>query len=828
MMGRATMRAHKTSPKPALRGAILLAAGILAAHQLPAFPAPVVCFLIAGAFALACLLPFRPPAPGCLLALACVALGAGLYSARTRTVAPDSILHHLGDSPTLIEVRGRIYSTPELARSQRGALADFARYDPLTTRFTLDARELIGADGSSERVSGRLLVRITGEAREPRAGNTIRLTGLASRLRPPGNPGGFDAPAYYAQQGVVGRMTLATPDLASVESAHRTPIIETVRPRSRDFLARDAEAVNPETRALLSALLLGQRDDDIGQTGPAFRRLGIAHILAISGMHLGLVAGAMILILRLIGDHPRLEALAVLIALIGAMVLIPARAPILRAALMLGTFLAAESAGRRYDRINTLALVAIAVLIWRPLELFSPGFQLSFGAVAALLVVTPILRERLFGPRDLHAEDHLGRWLVSGAKTAFAASLCAWAATTPLAAYHFGVFTPFGAPATILLSIPVALTLVVGYASMILASIVPAFADTAHSLVFALGDLLRWMVLALDARAWSVVSLPRLSIPWTIGATMLVIWWMVRGSWREMRTIVLTVILALWTAWRIVGVSLPGDVSLRIDAFDVADGSCYLLRAGDEAIMFDCGSTWFGVGESSIPQGVRAVGSPPVRTVIISHADTDHYSALLDASGPMGVRTVLTTPQFVQRAERESGGPAAFVLRELRERGIEVRTIAQGDILSLDDASIDILWPPPDAEFARDNDASIVALVRTPTAAGERSFLLTGDIEREAIDELSPAQRGRSIDGMEAPHHGSARDFAADFIMALDPDIVIQSTGFSRLDDPRWAEVRRGRRWLATPRAGAVGLVVRANGEMEARGFREGMGQNDD
>lgn len=146
-----------------------------------------------------------------------------------------------------------------------------------------------------------------------------------------------------------------------------------------------------------------------------------------------------------------------------------------------------------------------------------------------LLVITPILRERLFGERDLHAEDHLGRWVLSGAKTTFAASLCAWGVTTPLAAYHFGVFTPFGAPATVLLSIPVALTLVAGYASMIVSAAVPALEATLHDVVFAMGGGLRAMVLALDARAWAVVSLPRLSIPWAVAATGAVVWWMVAG-----------------------------------------------------------------------------------------------------------------------------------------------------------------------------------------------------------------------------------------------------------------------------------------------------------
>lgn len=822
---------HARRTRPCVRAALLIAAGIIIANNIPdtAIPNPLWIYLAAAAFASIGLLS-RPRITTPALALAAVLFGGALDAARVRTVPSDSILHHLTAAPAPIVVRGTIASAPELTRSQRGSLARFARYDPAATRFTLRCTHLIAPGGDKTPVTGRLLVRITGDATHLRSGDALTITGLASRIPTPGNPGAFNAQHWYAQQDIRGRISLATPDLAQREtdaprlSADRW--IDALRARAGAWLA-DTSPDRAETRALLAALLLGLRDHDIGQTGPAFQRLGIAHILAISGLHLALVAGALLLIIRLTGDRPRLECIIIALTIAAAIILIPARSPILRAALMLGAFLAAETAGRRYDRLNTLALVAIAILIWRPLELFSPGFQLSFGAVAALLAVAPVLRDRLFGQRDLHAEDHLAKWSAQAAKTSIAASLTAWAITTPLAAYHFGIFTPLGAPATLILSIPVAITLVVGYASMILAALVPALDAPLHAALFALGDLLRAIVLTLDASAWSVVSLPRLSIPWTIAATALIVWWCVRGTHRDPRTLIATAIVALWTTLSLTAPSLPADTRLRIDALDVGDGSCYLIRAGDEAIAFDCGSTWFGMGETSIPQAVRAAEhrAPPVRTVIVSHADTDHYSALLDAAGPLGVRRILTTPQFLRAAESEPDGPAAFFLRELADRHITVSTISAGDSLTLSDSTLEVLWPPADASFDKDNDASLVILIHTPTDAGERSFLLTGDIERRAIDALTPKLRETRIDAMEAPHHGSARDFAADFITALDPPVVIQSTGHSRLDDPRWDAVRAGRTWLVTARDGAATVEIRRTSELKTSTFRRSAGQ---
>ena len=205
---------------------------------------------------------------------------------------------------------------------------------------------------------------------------------------------------------------------------------------------------------------------------------------------------------------------------------------------------------------------------------------------------------------------------------------------------------------------------------------------------------------------------------------------------------------------------------------------------------------------------------------MISHADTDHYSALLDAAGPIGVRSVITTKQFLENAARETDGASAFLLRELKARGIEVSMVTRGDTISVGNVVMEVLWPPGDKEFARDNDASIVLLAHIPADDGERTFLLTGDIEREAMDGMMPSLRGERIDAMEAPHHGSARDFAADFVKSLDPGVVMQSTGFTRLDDPRWADVREGRAWFVTARDGAISVRFGKDGRVSAEAFR--------
>jgi competence protein ComEC len=253
---------------------------------------------------------------------------------------------------------------------------------------------------------------------------------------------------------------------------------------------------------------------------------------------------------------------------------------------------------------------------------------------------------------------------------------------------------------------------------------------------------------------------------------------------------------------------------LRIDTLDVGDGTCHIVRAGPEAMLWDCGPMPAGGLRPAVVRAARALGVHRTPTLVISHPDIDHFGGLEAAVEGLGVRTVLVPPRFMEQAAAQPHSAAGVALEWLRGRGVEVRVVSKGDGLTLSGATVEFLSPPNGATWPLDNDHSLVAVMR----AGGRSLLLTGDIQDRAIEPL--AEGGVRADMVELPHHGSAGPAVAEWVRRLDPPVVIQSTGRDRLNDPAWASMRMGRAWLCTAERGAAWAEVQPDGSIAAGTLR--------
>ncbi len=868
------------APRPARRAVWAVAvfsAGLSAAHWGAIWPG--VWSLIAAAIFAGAAILCRGIVVRVVLALAMFTLGVGVYQSRIAELPSDSIAHRLSREGAIITLEGRVATAPRVTPALRGRFAEFARPDALkpVTRFELRVRRLIdegvdaGGAAHERSVSGRLWVRVDSPAMDLRAGDAVRMTGVAALVDPPSNPGEPDHPALARQRGIVGRFSVANADLVSpipgdggwAGRSHAAIIraLASLRARAGAWLEEPIEAGgdrtnDPEARALLLAMLLGERPPDVQELSDAFTRLGIAHVLAISGMNLVVLAGAATLLLRLIGERPVLQPILVAASVLVYLLLIPAESPILRAAIMVLAFMLADACGRRYDRLTILAWTMLITLLWRPLDLFAPGFQLSYAIVAGLILFAHATRERLFGARPERDTYGVIRWVIEGAKDLAAASLVAWAIASPIAAHHMGTFSPLGVLTTLLIAPFASLLMAGGYFTLILGIISPALAGLVSPALIALSSLTARGVRALDGAPGTVLYLPALPLWLTLLVLGVVVWWLVprdaaavdrakenATDWAAMRRrllmrsaarLVATVLAAGALASSLVFRAVPEGSVLRLDVFDVGDGSCWLLRSGHESMLFDAGSNWPAIGEAELPRAIRAAGAWRVPRVIVSHPNLDHYNALPDLADRLGVREVLVNPMFSRALLAPIAGansPPAPSARgaierlsaELKRRDARQSPLAAGDTLTLGSAAIRVLSPRADDEFRRDNDTSLVLLVTIPTEDGERRLLLCGDIQDEAIALLAEREPDLRADIIEAPHHGSARPAGIEFVgQVTSPGaVVVQSTGPSRLNDDRWAEVRAERRWLCTAAGGAVTVEVRASGEIVSRSLRE-------
>ncbi|HVZ94109.1 MAG TPA: ComEC/Rec2 family competence protein [Phycisphaerales bacterium] len=882
------------TPSPKRRGVWavgLFAVGMVLGRELSVVPSV---WLFCGAAVLAVVaVVVRGWGARVLLSVAMVASGAGWLSFRALELPADSMARELGERPRIVTVEGVVDSAPTVGPALRGRFARFARPDATdpVMRFEFRVAQVVERDEAdrevSRTVSGRLWVRLNQPDESIRAGDALRITGNASAIEPASNPGEMDRPLLARQRGIVGQLGVTNNELvvrmaseerlsiASQMGAAWSRVLGWLRARAGAWMNAGEESTvrEREPAALLRAMLIGERGDDLREINQSFMRLGIAHIIAVSGMNLVILAWAVLLAVRLLGERPVLEPLLVAASVVVYLMIVPGEAPIIRAGIMVLGFLVAESLGRRYDRLNVLAWTMLLTLLWRPLELWAAGFQLSFAIVAALIVLADPMRVRMFGARP--ERDTIGpvRWCVEQVKEAVAASVVAWLVATPIAAHHMGMVSPLGVVTTVIVAPLATLLMASGYLTLVVGLIAPTAASVVAPVMFAQSSLIAWVVRVLDSAPGTFFNVPRLPLWFTVGVVVVIVWWMwprdlarierAKASaveWERLRSrmrklmvarVAATLGLAAWLAWYLGTYSLPRDVAMRIDVFDVGDGSCWLIRSGKEAVLFDCGSLYPAIGEQTLPRGIREVGGWRVPRAIVSHPDLDHFDAIPDVAERVGLREVTVNRRFAgalgRHAESDSslttgaqrhrgetagtdetkGDRIGLLSRELKAQGIVVTTLAAGDAFAVGDAAVRVLSPQADEQFRLSNDSSLVLMITVPTESGERRVLLCGDIQDRAIELLEESGALTRPDVMEAPHHGSARPAAIDFVERLDPPVVVQSTGPRRANDDRWEDVREGRTWWCTAVDGAVTVEIGKSGEITTRSVRRSESQPD-
>ena len=766
----------------------------------------------------------------CVLA-SMLCIGAGWITLRMEYIATDDLAALIGDESTLVRLEGVATRAPELRSRTAGSMARFD-YRPPATYFPMRVDGLLSSTGQATPIRGAVLVRVDQTLPPFRAGDRVQVTGFLLRPAMPRNPGEFDFRQYAKSLGQAGILTVSGRDLVHVTPAPRSAIVswflswrDDLRRRASAWLLADLPADERSERdALLVSLLLGERDAEIDRVYESFQRVGLAHILAISGFHLAVLAGFVMFIARLSGGggggaawHGWIVIAAVLLYLL----LVEPRTPVLRAGVMtiagcLGTLF-----GRRLRVSGLVALSAILLLFWRPDELFNPGFQLTYGVVLALIHLSPALRERWFGrpnPEAATSAQMLGEWC----KTSLAASVVAWLVATPIAAYHFGSIALAGIPLS-LIAVPLsAIILALGFMKIVLGAILPSLGLLLGVPLTISAELLLAIVKPFETLRLSSVHVPPPSTLWTFAAIAWVCWWSLgrRHERRALARMKLASLLALvlWLTWPMLPLKAwrGADDLLRIDMLAVGDGSCYVVRSGGETMVFDAGSsTDLNAGDRSIVPAMRRLGVRHVERLCISHANLDHYSAVAEIAREFDVDEVRLTPQFLAAAQADPLSPLAHLLAQLTERRVRVVETAAGATWTLGDCSVECLHPPPANGFERINDASMVLRI----SAGDRRALLCGDIQAEAMAMLMRSDADLHSDIAELPHHGSYHDAAIAFIERVDPSVVMQSTGWIRWQRDRWASELTGVERLVTVRDGACSVSIARNGEISVQRF---------
>lgn len=619
-----------------------------------------------------------------------------------------------------------------------------------------------------------------------RAGDVVRATARLHVPRNRQNPGGFDFETFCFDR----HIALLGSASGRVERLHSNASwLEAVRQKIRNVL----NGFPVSESGVFKALVLAERDAIPASVYDVFTATGTAHLLAISGLHIGMVAGfGFVLCWWLL---TRREAWIINlpvrgIALLFGMLVALAYAtlagwplPTQRAVMMLAAATLAWWLRARVQPLNTLLGALMFILLLDAAAISSLSLWLSFVATACILLWV-----------ERSESSATKNQLIVWGKGLFLVTLIAGLATLPLIADVFGRLPVYGLPANLLMTplytlfvLPLALL-----GGLFSAVGLDAVAHSVFSIAAFAVDAGNQFMTGMTGWPGGDIRLPEL--PLWLGAAYIL--GMLLAAWaavKKRKAFVVAVLLITFTVYAFVAVSEREPQMPRFIVWDVGQGAASsLLLPGGKVLLVDApgriGSRFNG--GTTVASGLRAMGLIHADVLVVSHAQSDHIGGMaslvrhLNRVGELWLADV--------SAVRVSPTVRSLV-NVVHRRGGKVRWVKKGDVIDFSGSSIHVLWPPKDFVAGNANNASLVISIEL--ANGYR-LLLPGDIEAKTEAGLFDGglQTVATSDVLLMPHHGSSTSSTADFVAAVHPSVAIAQSGFAnRYGFPNTKVVQRYR-----------------------------------
>lgn len=623
-------------------------------------------------------------------------------------------------------------------------------------------------------------------------GDTLEMFGHIRKLGPSANPGGFN----FAQQARLDHRFVAL----RVEAASQLKLIDSrwrghCLARLRGIAIREIDHllyrwVSFDKAPLAAALVFGQRQQVDWQDQQELMATGTLHMLSISGLHVEIVAGVLLILCVYFAASHRVTFLCLFIATWCYAGLSGADPPVVRAAVQVTIFAFARWSGGRTRTGNLLGAAAIVVVLLRASNLENVGVQLSFLAVATIGFFISASRQRVQLDRlQMLVDETLPVWWVwmrwLARKIVELTYLSAWITlfTCPLIWTNFHVLSPIAIPLNVVISIPLTFSLLSGLCLGLLGWIPPV------------GWLCGWICGASLQFITAVVELgnrvpgghiwlPAPSTAWTVGFYCFALVWLVLFGRKRLNW--LGCLLILWIAigaapWMsgprgkfnqlppLTAVGSPSH-ELRCTFLSVGHGTSVIIEQPTGAVwLYDAGH--LGAAERShqeIAASLWSLKTARIERLIISHADSDHYNATLGLLERFSVGEIISTPQFWSKQDNE--------IQELagQFKQLACNTAEWAHPVEGNDAEVHfrVLHPHAAWRGATDNADSLCLEI---DYAGKR-ILLPGDLEGAGMVQLLTLP-SRPCHVVMAPHHGSMTHDPKNLLQWCQPEVVVISGG---------------------------------------------------
>ncbi|HIJ55197.1 MAG TPA: DNA internalization-related competence protein ComEC/Rec2 [Deltaproteobacteria bacterium] len=662
------------------------------------------------------------------------------------------------------------------------------------SRFILTAKAISDKDKFVP-VTGRISVSIYGQDPGLSPGDTISFPSKIRSFRNFNNPGKFDYARHMSFRNIWGTAYTSGMRLTVLHKGNTNGIRQKIENfRSRISLWIDNQR-SDSAKGVLKALVIGDRSQIASPVRSGFYRSGVGHILAISGLHIGIVATASFLFFKWIFTHIEIllwhawtrkaAAIASLAPVILYGLLAGMSPSTQRAVIMVSLFLLSFLIEREHDTINTLSVAAFLILMVHPPSLFSASFQLSFGAVFFILFgfisfdKTPLMEQKTAGTSGIRFLFRI--------RSFFLASLFATLGTFPFVMYYFNQVSLIGLLANLVI-IPIIGFIVVplGLISVLLYSLGIPLADGCIHLSLTILQQAVYLVQWMSNFPYAAIQTFTPTTFEMIGYYLLILVLLLKREKQiSLKTVRIAVSIIVFAGLTDFGYWVHHRFwhkDLVITAIDVGQGSAVLLELpGGKTFMVDGGgfsdNSAFDVGEKIIAPLLRLKKIGTIDTLILTHPDSDHINGLLYLADHFNVESIWTNGEGVQ-----TGGYRR--LMDIAEKN-NIRFPAYEQIPKnheINGVRLNILYPPENFLARREkerwrnlNNNSLVIQVRY----GSTSFLFPGDIMKQAEKELiQQVGEGLKSTVLLAPHHGGRDSNTTPFIRTVSPEQVVVSSGW--------------------------------------------------
>ncbi len=592
-----------------------------------------------------------------------------------------------------------------------------------------------------------------------RYGDVIKFSGKLKLPQGRRNPNGIDYKAYLLQKGI--SASIFSQKIAKIGRCRTNPFISTAFRLRENLTSFYESCLPPNLSSLMVGIALGIKDNIPAETMKAVKNGGVAHVLAVSGLHTGIIYAALEMVFSRLGLSNILSFIIGSTAIIFYSFMAGLSPSVIRAAIMIIVFMLAKVVGRKNDPINTLCLSATFLLFVNPLTLFSISFQLSYAAVLGIML--------FFDPLKLILEKLPG-YLRDSITVMVSAQLTVW----PFLAYYFNSISLIGFITNILVIPLVSIILISGLISGVIGLLFTFMGSLFMTVPGFLLKIVEKIILVSSQLPFSTIIVPAIPpISIVLYFMFLVLMFDFAPSFGkiELRHKRFCAVILMFLA--LIPVIMPLKV-LEVTFIDVGQGDSILIQTkSKKVVLIDGGGTPvyyngdFDTGEDIIMPLLYSKGINKIDVLVFTHFDDDHAKGLLSILNSMKVKSIVY-------GVPEDCAIFKEMIKIAQQKQIKTIQVGRGDQFIIDDAIFDVINPVKNEKTNYSSNNGSVVLKMNYKGI---SFLFTGDLEYEGEQSLISSEIDISSDVLKIGHHGSQSSTSEEFISKVKPSYGIISVG---------------------------------------------------